>query len=91
MKKKSNFLGKKVGEAVAEKGRQKDGKSEDEVQFPAKIVFCRYNHQSPFFLEKLESNLSSSSHNKKNCFFFLFIFFVSFVSSAQREKLVVEL
>ena len=41
MKKKSNFLGKKVGEAVAEKGRQKDGKSEDEVQFPAKIVFCR--------------------------------------------------
>ena len=70
MKKKSNFLGKKVGEAVAEKGRQKDGKSEDEVQFPAKIVFCRYNHQSPFFLEKLESNLSSSSHNKKNCFFF---------------------
>ena len=40
MKKKSNFLGKKVGEAVAEKGRQKDGKSEDEVQFPAKIV-CR--------------------------------------------------
>ena len=36
MKKKSNFLGKKVGEAVAEKGRQKDGKSEDEVQFPAK-------------------------------------------------------
>ena len=49
MKKKSNFLGKKVGEAVAEKRRQKDGKSEDEVQFPAKIVFCRYNHQSPFF------------------------------------------
>ena len=53
MKKKSNFLGKKVGEAVAEKGRQKDGKSEDEVQFPAKIVFCRYNHQKSFFLGKI--------------------------------------
>ena len=34
----SNFLGKKVGEEAAER---RDGKSEDEVQFPAKIVFCR--------------------------------------------------
>lgn len=57
--------------------QRRDGKSEDEVQFPAKIVFCRcYTlHSSAttvevLFSEKLESNPSSSTHNKAELLFF---------------------
>ena len=68
MKKKSNFLGKKVGEAVAEK-------AEGWKEWRWSPISCKNRLLSlqpskSFFLEKLESNLSSSSHNKKNCFFF---------------------
>ena len=58
MKKKSNFLEKKVGEHREEVGMER---SEDEVQFPAKIVLVRAAASAPsksFFDEKLESNLS---------------------------------